>query len=130
MKTKQSTTLALAVALLLSANYVAASGNHGDHGKPIAKPAASTAAPTAVPTTTAADTDMTDAEVRKVDADNQKITLKHGFIKNLDMPGMTMVFTAKEKAQLTGLTAGDKVKFTVEMVEGKFTVTNIKKVAP
>ena len=123
MKTKQSTTLALAVALLLSANYVAASGNHGDHGKPIAKPAASTAAPTA-------DSDMTDAEVRKVDADNQKITLKHGFIKNLDMPGMTMVFTAKEKAQLSGLTAGDKVKFTVEMVEGKFTVTNIKQVAP
>ncbi len=35
---------------------------------------------------------MTDGEVRKVDLDNGKITLKRGDIKNLDMPGMTMVF--------------------------------------
>jgi Cu/Ag efflux protein CusF len=74
--------------------------------------------------------EMTDAEVRKVDADNGKITLKHGFIKSLDMPGMTMVFTAKDKTMLDGLATGDKVQFAVEMVSGKFTVTEIKKTTP
>ncbi len=130
MKTKHSAILTLALSLLLSANYAAASGNHGDHGKPNVKPTAAAVAVSAAPSSATAYKEMTDAEVRKVDADNQKITLKHGFIKNLDMPGMTMVFTAKDKAQLTGLAAGDKVKFAVEMVEGKFTVTDIKKVAP
>ena len=42
--------------------------------------------------------DMTEAEVRKVDLDAKKITLKHGPIKNLDMPGMTMVFQVKDAA--------------------------------
>jgi Cu(I)/Ag(I) efflux system periplasmic protein CusF len=74
--------------------------------------------------------EMTDGEIRKVDADNQKITIKHGFIKNLDMPSMTMVFTAKDKTLLDGLATGDKVRFAVEMVNGKFTVTDIKKSVP
>lgn len=46
---------------------------------------------------------MTDGEIRKVDLANGKVTLKHGDIKHMDMPGMTMVFTAKDKALLTGL---------------------------
>jgi Cu(I)/Ag(I) efflux system periplasmic protein CusF len=74
--------------------------------------------------------EMTEGEIRKVDANTQKITIKHGFIKNLDMPGMTMVFVAKDKTQLDGLATGDKVQFAVEMVNGKFTVIEIKKIAP
>ena len=37
--------------------------------------------------------DMTEAEVRKVDKDAKKLTLKHGPIKNLDMAdeNMTMI---------------------------------------
>jgi Cu(I)/Ag(I) efflux system periplasmic protein CusF len=81
---------------------------------------------TTAPTENAAK-DMTDAEVRKVDADNGKITLKHGFIKSLDMPGMTMVFTVKDKAMLDGLAVGDKVQFAVEMVGGKFMLNTITK---
>lgn len=34
----------------------------------------------------------TQGEVRKVDLENGKLTLRHGPIRNLDMPGMTMVF--------------------------------------
>ena len=41
---------------------------------------------------------ITNGEVKKVDPDNGKVTLKHGDIKNLDMPGMTMVFTVRDKA--------------------------------
>ena len=43
---------------------------------------------------------MTDGEIRKVDKEAGKVTIKHGEIKNLDMPGMTMIFTAKEKSLL------------------------------
>ncbi|AVO48786.1 MULTISPECIES: copper-binding protein [Melaminivora] len=69
---------------------------------------------------------MTDGEVKKVDSDNGKITLKHGDIKNLDMPGMTMVFTVRDKGQLTNLKPGDKVQFMVIQEGGKMIVTDIQ----
>lgn len=74
----------------------------------------------------AAIAEMTDAEVRKVDKDNGKVTLKHGAIKNLDMPPMTMVFHVKDKAVLNSLQAGDKVRFTAVNEGGKYTVTEIQ----
>ena len=40
-------------------------------------------------------TAMTTGEVKKVDKDAGKVTIKHGPIKNLDMPGMTMIFASK-----------------------------------
>lgn len=69
--------------------------------------------------------DMTDAEVRKVDKDAGKLTLKHGEIKNLDMPGMTMVFGVKDKALLDKLKTGDRIQFKAVKEEGKFLVTEI-----
>lgn len=69
---------------------------------------------------------MTDGEVRKVDRETGKVTIKHGDIKHLDMPGMTMVFTAKEKGLLTNLKPGDKVKFMVVNEGGKMVVTDIQ----
>ena len=39
--------------------------------------------------------EMTDGVIRKIDRNNSKITIKHGEIRNLDMPGMTMVFQVK-----------------------------------
>jgi Cu(I)/Ag(I) efflux system protein CusF len=69
---------------------------------------------------------LTDAEVRKVDKDAAKITLKHGEIKSLDMPPMTMVFTVKDKALLEKVKAGDKVKFGATNEAGKYTVTEIE----
>ena len=73
----------------------------------------------------AAATDMTEGEVRKVDKDAGKVTLKHGEIKNLDMPGMTMVFAVKDKAMLDKLQVGDKVKFKAMSDGGKITITQI-----
>lgn len=69
---------------------------------------------------------MTDGEVRKVDRETGKVTIKHGDIKHLDMPGMTMVFTAKDKGLLTNLKPGDKVKFMVVNEGGKMVVTDIQ----
>ena len=68
-------------------------------------------------------------EVRKVDRDNLKITIKHGEIKSFDMPPMTMVFTVKDAALLDVAKAGDKVRFGVAREDGKFVVTAIE-VAP
>ena len=57
---------------------------------------------------------MAVGEVRKVDKPRGKITLKHGEIKNLDMPPMTMVFGVSDKALLDKVKAGDKVKFSAD----------------
>ena len=70
---------------------------------------------------------LTEGEVRKVDAANGKITLKHGEIKNLDMPPMTMVFTAKDKALLKNVKAGDKVRFAAAQdTTGEYILTTIE----
>jgi Cu/Ag efflux protein CusF len=68
---------------------------------------------------------QSEGEVRKVDKAAQKITIKHGPLKNLDMPAMTMVFKVKSPAMLEGVKAGDKVKFQAENVGGALTVTEI-----
>ncbi len=70
--------------------------------------------------------DMTDAEVRKVDLENKNITLKHGDIKNLDMPGMTMVFKVKDPTMLDKVKAGDKVRFKAEKANGAIVVTDLQ----
>ena len=75
---------------------------------------------------TAVSNDMTDGEIRKVDKDSKKITIKHGEIKNLDMPPMTMVFQVKEAAMIDKIQAGDKVKFKVEKQGGSYVVTELQ----
>lgn len=68
----------------------------------------------------------TEGEVRKVDKAAGKITLKHGPITNLDMPGMTMVFRVSDPALLDRVKAGDKVRFTAEKVDGALTVVRME----
>lgn len=78
--------------------------------------------------TMATPADMADGEVRKVDKDAKKITLKHGEIKNLDMPPMSMVFQVKDPALLDKVKAGDKVRFKAEKAGGAIVVTDIQPV--
>ena len=68
---------------------------------------------------------LSEGEVRKVDKDAEKITVRHGPLPNLDMPAMTMVFRVKDAAMLDKVKAGDKVKFRAEKVGGAFTITQI-----
>lgn len=70
---------------------------------------------------------MTEGEVRKVDNDAGKVTIRHREIKNLDMPAMTMVFRVNDSAMLDVLKVGDKIKFTAEKVKGNFTLTQVEK---
>ncbi len=70
--------------------------------------------------------DMTAGEVRKIDLEQGKVTLRHAEIKDLDMPPMTMVFVVKDKAKLAQLKPGDKVKFRAINEAGQFTVVDIQ----
>ena len=72
--------------------------------------------------------DLADGEVRKVDKENRKITLKHGAIKSLDMPPMVMVFHVSDPAMLDKVQVGDKVRFAATNDAGKLTVTQIQAV--
>jgi len=76
----------------------------------------------------AASADMTDGEVRKVDKGAKKLTIKHGAIKNLDMPPMTMVFQVKDAALLEAVKAGDKIRFVAEKTPSGYAVTEIRPV--
>jgi Cu(I)/Ag(I) efflux system periplasmic protein CusF len=68
-----------------------------------------------------------DGEVRKIEKAQGKITLRHGELKALDMPPMTMVFRVGNPAMLDSLAVGDKVKFDAAKVGGNYTVTAISK---
>lgn len=71
-------------------------------------------------------TSMAQGEVKKVNKDAGKITLKHGELKNLDMPPMTMVFRVKDPAMLEQLKAGDRINFVAEKIGGQLTVTQFE----
>jgi len=88
---------------------------------------AATDAPAGAPTSaTTASAKLTAGEVRKVDAEQGKVTIKHEPIGNLDMPAMTMVFKAGKPELLKGIQAGDKIEFRAENVAGAFVVTDSK----
>jgi Cu/Ag efflux protein CusF len=70
--------------------------------------------------------ELSEGEVRKIEKDGGLVTLKHGPLKNLDMPGMTMMFKVKPPALLDTLQVGEKVRFRAEMVDGTLTVTQIE----
>lgn len=103
--------LVAAAALIASSAAFAQSTDHSAHHAPAASAAA---APS------------TEGEVRKVDKEQGKVTLKHGPIASLDMPGMTMVFKVADPKMLDTIKQGDKVKFAADNVNGALTVTAIE----
>ena len=76
-----------------------------------------------------ADQHLTSAEIRKIDVEAKKITLKHAPIKSLDMPAMTMVFQIKDSALLDKSSAfkvGEKIMFSAQQIQGAFVVTQLE----
>lgn len=71
-------------------------------------------------------TALSAGEVRKVDREARKVTIKHGPIENLKMPPMTMVFRVKDKAMLDGLAPGTAVRFRAEEAEGGYVITKLQ----
>lgn len=74
--------------------------------------------------------EWTRGEIRKVDAANQKLTIKHEYIRSIDMPPMTMVFTVADPALLQERKPGEAIRFVVEMREGKMLVTRLEPASP
>jgi Cu/Ag efflux protein CusF len=67
-----------------------------------------------------------DGEVRKVDKEAGKITVRHGELKHLNMSAMTMVFRVKDPAMLDQVKAGDKISFVSDKIGGQFTLMQIE----
>ena len=70
---------------------------------------------------------LTSGEVRKVDREEKKVTIKHGPIENLKMPPMTMVFRVKSAGMLDGLEPGTRIRFRAEEADGGYLVTHLQK---
>lgn len=108
---KQLSQFALAAALGLAYAPASLAGNahshaHGDHAVAA----------------------MSEGEVRKVDKNTGKLTIQHGPLQNLGMPGMTMAFSVKDAAMLAQVKAGDKIRFVAEKVGTALTVTQLETV--
>lgn len=88
---------------------------HGAHEAATANGAAATAAT------------LTEGEVRKIDKEAGKITLRHGEIKNLGMAPMTMVLRVQDAAMLDAVQVGDKVQFAAERLNGAITIIQMQK---
>ncbi|MDQ2987718.1 MAG: copper-binding protein [Pseudomonadota bacterium] len=78
------------------------------------------------PAASVAQDSMSHGEIKKVDKDAGKLTIKHGELKNLGMPGMTMVFKVRDPAMLEKVKQGDKVRFVADTVGGALTLTSIE----
>lgn len=70
---------------------------------------------------------LVDAEVKKIDKEAGKITLRHGDIPNLNMPGMTMAFRTRDAAMLDQVQVGDKVSFAADRVNGTIMIVQLQK---
>ena len=86
------------------------------------------AEPAPVPGLAAASIDSawTEGEIRRIDLPAGKITLRHGEIRNLDMPPMTMVFTVRDRTQLERFRVGDRVRFHASNENAQYLVTEIE----
>lgn len=105
--------LMLALALTGPLSGLAQSSDTADHSAHHAQPAGKQAL-------------LSEGEVRRVSPETGKVTLRHGPLTNLDMPGMTMVFTATDPKLLDGLKVGDKVRFNADKKDGTYVVTAIE----
>lgn len=91
-----------------------------------AQVAAGAPAPAVEPAATTGKAGFSDAEVRRVDKDAQKITLRHGPIPNLDMGDMIMVFRVAEPRWLDELKRGDRIRFRADKIGGLYTITDVE----
>ena len=78
----------------------------------------------------AAQAQWANGEIRRIDAPNLRLTIKHGEIKALDMPPMTMVFYVKDPVLLQGLAVQDTIEFQVSLEGTKYYLTEVKKLNP
>ena len=114
------TTLALGMSLTFWLPALA-EGQHGGHSHDGAMSQAAMPAMNAT---------LSEGLVKKVDKAQGKITLKHGPLENMGMPGMTMVFRVQDTSMLDRVKPGDNIRFLAEQLNGALTVTKLDIVKP
>lgn len=107
--------------LAASVSFAFSFGAQAQTSRPAAAPIA---APASAASTAAAP--LSEGEVRKVDKEAGKLTLRHGPLLNLDMGAMTMVFRVADPKVLDQVKPGDQVRFVADRVNGQFTVMQIE----
>jgi Cu/Ag efflux protein CusF len=115
--------LASALGSVLAQAPASADGHDSHH------PAATPAAPAAqeAPGSTSADqSDLSEGEITRWDPRTLKVTMRHGEIKNLGMPPMTMVFRVNDANMLAPFQPGDKVRFQVERQSTGYFITRME----
>jgi Cu/Ag efflux protein CusF len=113
MKTPHFAAILVATLIAWGVHAQTQGTDHASHHSP----AAASGSPSA---------EFVQGEVRRVDQETKKVTLRHGPIPNLQMPDMTMVFQVQDPAMLQGLKVGDKVRFKADKVDGAYTVTAVE----
>lgn len=115
-------TCSFALALTASASFASAQEHvHAGHGAPDDGATLQASVQQASP-----QLELADGEVKKVDKDAGKLTLRHGELKNLNMAPMTMVFRVKDAAMLDQVKVGDKVRFNADRVNGAVTILELQ----
>jgi Cu(I)/Ag(I) efflux system protein CusF len=69
---------------------------------------------------------LASGRVVKVDVDAGRITIEHKLIWRFYMEPATRIFKVRDATMLTGLTPGDRIRFSVERAEGGFVITWIE----
>ena len=64
--------------------------------------------------------------VSKVDRERSRVTIKHGAVKSLDWPAMTMTFAVRDKALLEKLQPDRKVDFQFVQEGKSYVITGVK----
>lgn len=90
-------------------------------GTPLATPALAQGTAASTPAA-----DLTEGEIRKIDKESRKLTIKHGELRNLDMAPMTMMFQVKDPAMLDQVKVGDRVRFRAERKGASLVVTELQ----
>ena len=79
------------------------------------------------PALVVAQSDMTRGDVRRIDKENKKITIRHEEIRDLNMPPMTMVFQVRDASLLDRVRTGDKVRFRAVEEGGTLVITDMER---
>jgi Cu(I)/Ag(I) efflux system periplasmic protein CusF len=69
-----------------------------------------------------------EGRVLEIDKGAGEITIRHGYLPELSMDPMSMIFVVADPALLDRVKTGDRVKFKAGLVAGRFAVVAIEEV--
>ncbi|NBS65065.1 MAG: hypothetical protein EBT33_12055 [Betaproteobacteria bacterium] len=121
--------LGFATGLPPGSNALAQHTGHSHHGhaRPAASAATSAGTSAEAPAAGAQESEWVDGEVRRLDREQGRVTLRHGDIRSLDMPPMTMVFHVSDNRLIESLAPGDTVRFRVIAEGARYRITALEK---